>query len=215
MPFMGYGGETAVNGMTPSNNAASPNVAGQVTQPLSPSLQGGNQASPFGGPSAGTVDFSKVQNPFSQTGFLDPNIREKYTSLLDQAGGLFSTWQNAYQNAQRLPETIDQWTRASGPTYDDIISRFVATANDRAGRGIMAGTEAENLRANLLSQLARDSRGDALQMKTQAAMSLPQIAGQGLGFLGDFLGMGKESYQEDPSAWGSIVANLIRAGFTG
>lgn len=217
----GVGGEVAVNGMTPGNNAASPNVGADVTGPLSPSSQSGNQASPFGGFGANNqggrsaVDFSAVQNPFSTTGFLDPNIRQSYTNLLDGAGGMLSQWNQSFQQAQDLPRRIDEWSRAAGPTYDDIVGKMIQTANDRAGRGIMAGTEAENLRGNLLAQLANQHRQDALQLKTQAAMQLPQIAGQGLGFLGDYLGMGRESYQEDPAAWGNIVANLIRAGFTG
>jgi len=147
-----------------------------------------------------------------------PGVQDTAGTLMGNAGAL----NQGVQNVMGLPGQIDSW-------LNDIVGRYKVTgrniidtmnkaANARAGRGIQGGTENQNLRANLLSQLRGDVQAkqtqalsDAMQLKTGAILAQPGAANTALTTGLNYAGLSAADAQN----WANIMASLLRAGYTG
>jgi len=169
-------------------------------------------------------DVNKTSNPDNQnqagSGILDfSNITPSY-SYSRSASGLGPTAFNQFKpllgtGQGSMPDLISKWGDRAMSQYkvgqDDIINVMNQVANDRASRGIMGGTEAQNLRANLLGQLAQstlDNRANVLgQVMDLSARAMPQL-----------LSLGQRSdsfnFNTSPDDY-RIIADMIQSGFTG
>ncbi len=199
-------------------------------------------------PGSNTVDFSfleNFQNPYSGSssfntsrseGGLLPALRGDLGDVIGQLRGFTPTYRTALNRLMGLPEQIDADTaerlkqfRVRGEDVSDALSQ---AANLRAGRGIMGGTEGQNLRANLLSELMqrvetqREGVLDtAQQQKIASILGATSAAGTPMSILPSLFGAGTfsesagegggESYQEDTTAGLNALMGLLRSGTTG
>jgi len=121
-----------------------------------------------------------------------------------------------------LPEMIDKWaaeenkrTRVGG---DEISDAFSQAANQRAGRGIMGGTEDDNLRALLLGQVrdrvmekrAQTAR-DALLAKVSVGPAITQEMRSSAALLSNMF----QTSADDNIRVANLIAQIIQAGYTG
>ncbi len=127
---------------------------------------------------------------------------------------------SAYQNAAKLPDQIDEWTanamnrqRATG---DQAASIFNEVGNQRAGSGIMGGTEYDNAIANYQTNLAKgliDNKTSIEQAGNQAKANviagLPAQAMAGIDAMSSLYGQNAA----DQHAWANIAAQMINMGY--
>lgn len=106
-------------------------------------------------------------------------------------GGFQPAWNQAMSQYGNIPGLAQQ-TLGYGRIWDAMNQ----VANQRAAMGINRGTEAENLRGNVLSNLAQN------QAPMQANL---------MGQRNALLGLGLQS----EGMWANMLAQLIRAGYTG
>ena len=159
----------------------------------------------------------------SSTGF-DPGTFSTAQNFLTNLNQSVPQYNQAVQNFMGLPDKIDQYTSDQVKNYrlrgDDIISVLNEVANRRSKANILGGTESENLRSNMLSQLmqgilgqqaAADAQGT--QLKTQAITGLPGASALPLNALTSLIPGLKTSQgtatQTDPTAWADTVAQLL------
>lgn len=179
-----------------------------------PAGGGGIPAAPAG-PMTG-IDFSGLGPSFSRSqnlsqsmarsGLQDPWAREYIRQLVTPGeGSIYSSiddWMN---------DIIGQY-RVTGDQAANVMNQV---ANQRAAQGIMAGTEAENLRANVLSNLAQqqqarvgDVLGQGMNLKSGMLPTLMNLLSttesQSTG--------GGESYSQSPEDY-RIIASMIQSNF--
>jgi len=153
----------------------------------------------------GALDFSKITPSYSyssSSSALGPTAFSNYGQLLGSGKG-------------SMPDLISNWGKQAMSQYrttqDDIINAMNQVANERSARGIMGGTESQNLLANTMSNLAKttaDKRGDVLsQVMGLSAQAMPQL-----------LSLGQRSdsfnFNTSPDDY-RIIADMVQSGFTG
>ena len=185
--------------------------------------------------SSGGLDWSNLGDPYgisTSTSYsgLNPELYGQLTESLSGVQDLLPLYGQAMGGLMDLPQNIDSWTNNLINQYkvggDDIVNTMNAVAQDRMGKGIMGGTETENLRSNMLSQLLKDTndkRAEALQnaigYKTGAITAAPDAAQMPYQALTSLLGLGdisesnSYSYNTDPTALAGIVASLIQSNY--
>ena len=143
---------------------------------------------------------------------------------MSNLNSMIPQYNQAVQGYAGLPGQIDKWTEDTVKNYrlggDDIINTLNAVANDRASKNILGGTEATNLRSNMLSQLMQqilglranvESQGTAL--KAGAVSGLPGATQAPINALTSLIPGMKTSTsasdQIDPTAWAGQAANLL------
>lgn len=169
-------------------------------------------------------DVNKTSNPQnnsqSQDGMLDfSNITPSY-SYSSAGSGLGNTAFNQLKpllgtGKGSMPDLIGNWGKQAMQQYktsqNDIINTMNQAANDRSARGIMGGTESQNLLSNLLSNLAKttaDKQGDVMSRQMGlSAQAMPQL-----------LSLGQRSdsfnFNTSPDDY-RIIADMVQSGFTG
>jgi len=178
-----------------------------------PHPTGGVQTHHIGGNNTNSV--SQVRMP----GFIDrqasinasiPNIfRSLTTSYLPK-------FDSAYDTYAKLPATIDQWKqdalRGQRLTGDQSASILNQVANARAGSGIMGGTEANNLKADLFARTTDNINRnrtninqayDSLKAKTIAGMPTQALAPiqTGTALYG--------TTSNEAANWGNLAARML------
>lgn len=132
-----------------------------------------------------------------------------------------------------MPSMIDAWTNDLVKNYrvtaDDTIRALNAVANKRAEQGILGGTEAQNLRGNVLSNMAMAKQDlanqaglNAINLKTGV---IPTLIGLTQESQGSQSGGGQSSsksvstgtsnqYSTSPTDY-QIIADILAGGYTG
>jgi len=130
-----------------------------------------------------------------------------------------------------MPSMIDAWTNDLVKNYrvtaDDTIRALNAVANKRAEQGIMGGTEAQNLRANVLGNMAMQKQDliaqagqNGINLKTSA---IPQLIGLTQESVSENDGTSKSAslntghsstFSTSPTDY-QIILEMIKAGVTG
>lgn len=201
----------------------------QASTRLQGILGGTNPSTPPPGgtpPGFNGLDFSNAQNPYSMSGILDPNIKNSLVQLIQRMTGSVDPYNQSVQSLLGLPGQIDKWTEDRVGSFrigaDDTAKAMNMAANARAAQGGAGGTVARNRTDNILAALVDrvnsqkdEARATGIQQKIAAMMATPSAAFQGVSLLPALFGQAQESKQEDTAAWGNIIANMIRAGFTG
>ena len=172
-------------------------------------------SSGFGSPGgAGTIDMSAIGGPIGT----DPVFQSMRDMLVQQQ----AYYDEGMKALLGLPKDIDNWTTELNRQYrlgiDDITERMAEAANIHAARGTLGGTEAANLRSEMLSDLARDIQNKKAENLERAVASkistIPQISQQGaipMQLLRDYFDMQAGSDQ----AWGNIMFDILKAGYLG
>ncbi len=192
-------------------------------------------------PAAVTPDFSGFKgsassssNSSNSQSALPTWATEDAQNLLGQLGGMVPQYGQSMNRLLGLPEEIDDWTnermkhmRVRG---DDITNTMNQVANQRASKGIMGGTEANNLRAGLLYMLMRGvqeeqqtAMGEGNQLKSAAIIGAPSAAATPIEQINNLLSASKEtsgtsgssSHSSDDSGIARVMADLIQMGYTG
>ena len=190
-PFINTSGTTETTGTT------------DITQPIIPTTSTIPDI-PVGG---GTFDIPETSNVGLQ-GAID---------AFSGAPGQFNQALSAFRN---LPGTIDEFTQNAinrqRATGDQITSILNKVANQRAGSGILGGTEQTGLRADLLTNFARliqENQGrierEGNLLKADAIARLPQTALSGTSALINLFG----ANAQDKQAWANLAAQMINSGF--
>ena len=141
-------------------------------------------------------------------------------SLFNRMTGNMDRYDKAYDRLEGLPGQIDEWTdealksqRMTGDMSQGIMNRV---AGQRAGGGIMGGTEAQNLEANeaaRLNQIILENqnkiRQTANQLKAGTIQGLPGQALQpvqmGLGLYG--------TTANEAATWGNMALQSLLKGY--
>lgn len=151
-----------------------------------------------------------------------PDTSEEFSTTLETLTGMLPQYQRSVDFLAGLPEMIDKWaedevkrTRVKG---DDINLALSQAANMRAGRGIMGGTESDNLRAKLLGQVrdrVENKRSqvlkDAIMTKASAAPAITQEMGRSAALLSSMFGTSADINVRV----GNLIADMMAAGYTG
>jgi hypothetical protein len=127
---------------------------------------------------------------------------------------------NAYEEYKGLPGKIDEWTQNAmnrqRATGDQVSGIFNQVANQRAGSGIMGGTEQENVLAQMLTNLARihgDNQSNiemaGAGMKANAISGLPGTSMLPINAMAGLYGQNAADQQN----WASLAANLLNTGY--
>ena len=187
-----------------------------TTQPAATTATTPNSATVSGG-----IDFSNIKPQFSMSAGTSTNNSNSYSGLSRE--GMNALMPLLSDGASGLSNRIDQWAdQAAGKYYtkgSDIIDTMNQVANKRAQSGILGGTEAQNLRANMLGQLLDRTLGEQAKLYSQGlnlkATSVPQL----LNLLQQSTSTGQAqsnnmSYGQSPQDY-QIIADMIRAGWTG
>jgi len=127
---------------------------------------------------ASGIDFSGLLPQFNVGLSQSTGNNSSYSGLNDygrsQLQGLLGGGLSA--DLQRRANEISNNYRVTGR---DIINQMNQVANQRAAMGIMGGTEAENLRSNMLYSLMKDTLDNRANAQTQAmqleAQAIPQL----------------------------------------
>lgn len=199
------------------------------------------EARPGSGGSSYGLDFSQI-GPSYSTSSQSGSSYSSGSSQSSSSGGSHSGLSEEGQNALHpllgtgqgsMPSMIDAWANDLVKGYrvsaEDTIRALNAVANKRAQQGIMGGTEAENLRANTLSNLsmakqdlANNAILKAMDLKTDVIpklIALTQEADSHATSSSSSTQSGSSSsagssYSTSPDDY-RIIADLIMAGYTG
>jgi hypothetical protein len=180
------------------------------------------------------IDFTNMKSPWSQStswSGLQGDSRQGVENTLGQlTGDGMNRWNNSLTQASAMPGQIDQWAsdriKQQRLGADDWYNAMSGVARQRAGQGVLGGTETQALRGNTMSSLISDlvGRQDAIrdqanQQKLSSVMSMPQMYGAQAAMMPQLGGLLKEgytqSYSEDPAAMANVIARLIISGYTG
>ena len=137
----------------------------------------------------------------------------------DLMGGI-ENYNKAYERLEGLPEEIDKWTgeslkrqRMTGDMSQGIMNRV---AGQRAGGGIMGGTEAQNLEANeaaRLNQIILENQNKIRQTGNQLkAGTIQGLPGQAL----QPVALGASLYgttANEAANWGNIAMQTLLKGY--
>lgn len=130
-----------------------------------------------------------------------------------------------------MPSMIEAWTNDLVKNYrvtaDDTIRALNSVANKRAEQGIMGGTEAQNLRANVLSNMAMAKQDlanqaglNAINLKTNVIPTLLGLTEESKSYntgtsKSQSVNSGQSSnYSTSPTDY-QIIADILAGGYTG
>jgi len=212
--------------MSPGGESEAPETSALGAPPSSPTLS--PNFSGFKGSSSSSSSGSSSHSA------LPTWATEDAQNLLGQLSGMVPQYGQSMNRLLGLPEEIDDWTnermkhmRVRG---DDITNTMNQVANQRASKGIMGGTEANNLRAGLLYMLMRGvqeeqqtAMGEGNQLKSAAIIGAPSAAATPIEQINNLLSASKEtsgtsgssSHSSDDSGIARVMADLIQMGYTG
>jgi len=145
-----------------------------------------------------------------------------YNKLISTLTDMLPTYSKSVQFMAGLPEMLDRWAgeevkryRVTGDEIADVMSQ---AAGARAGRGIMGGTEDENLRAKLLGEVtARTNEKksqvlrDAMMAKTTLGPAISEEMRMNAGLLANMFGTETQANINVAN----LIARLLKAGYTG
>ncbi len=168
---------------------------------------------PNSGSGGGNIDLSNLGLP---------QVNEEFNSTLATLSGMLPQYQKSMDFLSGLPDMIDQYTqdqiKGTRVRGDDINEAFSQAANLRAGRGIMGGTESDNLRAKLLGQVrdrVEEKRfnlaREGMLAKTSLGPAVSQEMGRSAALLGSMFGTSAEANINV----GNLIARMMEAGYTG
>lgn len=175
------------------------------------------------GQGGGVIDFTNIPAPYSYSG-VDPEVRNALLQSIDYVKDMFPFYRQAQERLMGLPGEIDTWAQNQMKNYrvtnDDIRDAMSAVANARAGKGIMGGTENQNLRSNVMAAMAKNvaDKKAAIQqqadaMKASAILGAPQTASIPWSTLANLLGQSRTSVQEDTAALPALMASIFQSNY--
>jgi len=152
----------------------------------------------------------------SLPGMSNTNIPGVVDSLMPSIPNYF----DAYKTAKGLPSQIDDWMgnqinaqRFTGEQASDILTQV---GNQRAGSGVMGGTEYDNSVSNLTSQLVKllnenkqNISNTGNQLKFNAINTLPTTAMSGVNALTSLYG----ANASDQLNWAQLAAQMINSNY--
>ena len=182
-----------------------------ITQPPESTL------TPGGSEVAGNLD-----QVVDLTGVGLPKADQNFQATLDTLTGMLPQYQQSVDFMAGIPGMIDDWAedevKKARVHGDDIAKALSDAANMRAGRGIMGGTEDDNLRAKLLGQVQKrvmdkrsEAREKALLAKTSVGPAITQETRSSVALLSNLFGMSTEANINVAN----LIARLIESGYTG
>lgn len=183
---------------------------------------GGGNLSPSGG-GAGGFDLSGIGPQFStsrnQSGGTNYSSSSNKTALNTEGKAALNPLLGTGPGS--MPNLIDNWAAETNKNFkvtgDEMINALNQVANTRAQMGILGGTEAQNMRANMLTNLIQptlQNRANTLRqasaMKTQAMPTLIELTreSQGGGTSGGTTSGNSYSYSQSPEDY-RIIADII------
>lgn len=127
---------------------------------------------------------------------------------------------DAYQGMKDLPGQIDNWADESikrqRATGDQVTALLGQVGEQRAGSGIMGGTEAQNLRSNTINDLNKIILGNqdnilnqATQMKANTIASMPSMAMMPVDSMANLYSLNSN----DQHFWASLAADMLNTGY--
>jgi hypothetical protein len=160
-----------------------------------------------GGTTTGNITIPSNSNPLAQgwSDQLSKGIPEYFSAL------------EGYKN---LPSQIDEWMQNSlnrqRMTGEQATNIFNRVGNQRAGSGIMGGTENQNMEANVMAELAKifndnqtniEMNGNT--MKAQAISGLPGQTMLPINAMTSVYG----TNANDQLGWANLAANMLNVGY--
>ncbi len=129
-------------------------------------------------------------------------------------------WRTAFDNFSNLPSKIDNWSNEAmkyqRATGDQVTSILDQIGEQRAGSGVMGGTESNAIKARYLadfSKILNDNKlnimSNANNMKSQAISALPGQAMSGIGAMTSLYGANAADQQN----WANLAAQMINTGY--
>ena len=127
---------------------------------------------------------------------------------------------DSYKNLTELPGKIDSWTNESlkrqRVTGDQITSLLGQIGEQRAGSGIMGGTEAQNRQANVLGDLNKlilsnqnNIMNQANTMKAGTIQNTPSMAMLPVNTMANLYSLNAG----DQQFWADLAARMINTGY--
>ena len=184
--------------------------------PKTPTTTTPNSAQVTGG-----IDFSNIKPQFSISGSTGTSANNSQSGLSQMGINALSPLLGTGTGS--MPNLIDDWTNnvmtKLTVSQNDIMDQINQAANIQAQKGIMGGTEANNLRATMLRQLIQPTLQQQAQTLTSGmaakAQSMPSLIGltQQSGSTGT-ANNNSMSYGQSPQDY-QIIADMIRSGWTG
>ena len=169
----------------------------------------------------GGIDFSNIKPQFSISGSTGTSANNSQSGLSQMGINALSPLLGTGTGS--MPNLIDDWTNnvmsKLTVSQNDIMDQINQAANIQAQKGIMGGTEANNLRATMLRQLIQPTLQQQAQTLTSGmaakAQSMQNLIGltQQSGSTGT-ANNNSMSYGQSPQDY-QIIADMIRAGWTG
>ena len=169
----------------------------------------------------GGIDFSNIKPQFSISGSTGTSANNSQSGLSQMGINALSPLLGTGTGS--MPNLIDDWTNnvmsKLTVSQNDIMDQINQAANIQAQKGIMGGTEANNLRATMLQQLIQPTLQQQAQTLTSGmaakAQSMQNLIGltQQSGSTGT-ANNNSMSYGQSPQDY-QIIADMIRAGWTG
>ena len=169
----------------------------------------------------GGIDFSNIKPQFSISGSTGTSANNSQSGLSQMGNNALAPLLGTGQGS--MPSLIDDWTNnvmsKLTVSQNDILDTINQAANIQAQKGIMGGTEANNLRATMLRQLIQPTLQQQAQILTTGlaakAHAMPNLIGltQQSGSTGT-ANNNSMSYGQSPQDY-QIIADMIRAGWTG
>lgn len=203
------------------NPAWAPTQTGTTAQTPAATTQTPTTTTPNSATVTGGIDFSNIKPQFSFNLGNTSSSNSSHSGLNNTGqaalGRLLGSGDGNYgklidYDAARIANNY----RLTGR---DIIDQMNQVANQRASMGILGGTEAQNLRSNMLYQLMKGTIDKRAAAETEAmrlkAQQLPALLG--LSNETDSYGSSKNQsfgYSQSPQDY-QIIADMIRSGWTG
>ena len=169
----------------------------------------------------GGIDFSNIKPQFSISGSTGTSANNSQSGLSQMGNNALAPLLGTGTGS--MPNLIDDWTNDVMSkltiSQNDIMDQINQAANIQAQKGIMGGTEANNLRATMLRQLIQPTLQQQAQILTTGlaakAQAMPNLIGltQQSGSTGT-ANNNSMSYGQSPQDY-QIIADMIRAGWTG
>ena len=191
------------------------------TPATAPNQQQQPTATPNSASVTGGIDFSNIKPQFSVSGSTGTSANNSQSGLSQMGNNALAPLLGTGQGS--MPNLIDDWTNnvmsKLTVSQNDIMDQINQAANIQAQKGIMGGTEANNLRATMLRQLIQPTLQQQAQTLTSGmaakAQAMPNLIGltQQSGSTGS-ANNNSMSYGQSPQDY-QIIADMIRAGWTG
>ena len=225
----------------------------QLAAALSPYMPAGSQkltgkgiADWLGIPyTGGTGDimagFAGLQTPTSWRGGggsnrsgLDDETRDDVKEIVDQVKDWLPFYEQSMTTLMGLPDQIDEWQNDLSRRYrvsgDDIVNTMTEANNRRAAKGIMGGTESENITSNLLGGLRESTQqqqnealNNAITQKIGAIAASPALAALPMDMITNLFNELQESLgsswsggqtNDTTPAW-NLMSQMLTGGYTG